>query len=150
MDRASSSTEVQEILREVREQAKVRRAESGPFAERLSRLDPPQVDLLPASRAADQLREAIRRFGAMPPQPPTLRGRAGAVFVRILRRLLFFQTEQIRALELAAAKVDDEHNRAMEALAAHLHLLWHLSAERELQLSERIAALEIVVRESKR
>jgi 2-polyprenyl-3-methyl-5-hydroxy-6-metoxy-1,4-benzoquinol methylase len=35
------------------------------------------------------------QVGRMPPEPPTLRGRAGAVLVRFVRRCLFWYTEQI-------------------------------------------------------
>lgn len=39
-----------------------------------------------------------RAIGRMPPEPPSLRGRAGAVLVSLVRRCLFWYTEQINEM----------------------------------------------------
>src|SRR5262245_7749192 len=37
------------------------------------------------------------QLGDMPPAPPTMRGRLGAILVRVVRRALFWYTNQIRS-----------------------------------------------------
>jgi hypothetical protein len=47
---------------------------------------------------ASAVSNPTRAIGRMPPQPPSLRGRAGAVLVRLVRRCLFWYTEQINEM----------------------------------------------------
>jgi 2-polyprenyl-3-methyl-5-hydroxy-6-metoxy-1,4-benzoquinol methylase len=56
--------------------------------------------------------------GDMPPQPPTLRGRVGAVLVSIVRRMLFWYTEQIRAQHKRIADAAREQVRVLQDLTA--------------------------------
>src|SRR6478736_3375219 len=56
--------------------------------------------------------------GDMPPQPPTLRGRVGAVLVSIVRRMLFWYTEQIRAQHKRIADAAREQVRVLQELTA--------------------------------
>jgi len=78
------------------------------------------------------------QIGDMPPQPPTLRGRVGAAFVRIIQRMLFWYTAQIRAF----------HKTAAEAAGEQAYVLQRFDAEQGRQLGllsatvERLTALE--------
>jgi len=73
-----------------------------PFTERLSRMAEPGQP----------------QIGDMPPQPPTLRGRVGAVLVNIVRRMLFWYTDQIRAQHKRIAEAAREQARALHELSA--------------------------------
>jgi len=108
------------------------------------------MDLSGLTASSTELREAIRRFGRMPPRPPTLRAKAGALAVRVMRRALFWQTEQIQALEAAAADAIEEDNRAIETLACAVHRLWSLDSERAAaieQLQAQVAELSLAMSE---
>ena len=68
---------------------------------------------------------AHQKIGDMPPCPPTLRGRIGALFVRIVRRALFWYSGQIAAFQglVGGAAVElietlREHARAIDALTS--------------------------------
>ena len=72
-----------------------------PYTERLARLaDPGQPQV-----------------GDMPPQPPTLRGRAGAVLVNVVRRMLFWYTGQIRAQNRHIAAAAREQARVLHQIS---------------------------------
>jgi 2-polyprenyl-3-methyl-5-hydroxy-6-metoxy-1,4-benzoquinol methylase len=73
-----------------------------PYTERLSRLAEPGQP----------------QIGDMPPQPPTLRGRLGAVLVNIVRRMLFWYTAQIRSQQKRIAEAAREQVRALHELSA--------------------------------
>ena len=73
-----------------------------PYTERLSKLAEPGQP----------------QIGDMPPQPPTLRGRVGAVLVNVVRRMLFWYTDQIRAQQKRIADAAREQARALHELSA--------------------------------
>src|SRR6059058_599101 len=73
-----------------------------PYTERLSRMAEPGQG----------------QIGEMPPQPPTLRGRIGAVLVNFVRRMLFWYTEQIRAQQKRIAEAAREQARILHSLSA--------------------------------
>jgi 2-polyprenyl-3-methyl-5-hydroxy-6-metoxy-1,4-benzoquinol methylase len=73
-----------------------------PFTQRLSRMAEPGQP----------------QIGDMPPQPPTLRGRVGAVLVNVVRRMLFWYTDQIRAQHKRIAEAAREQVRALHELSA--------------------------------
>jgi len=73
-----------------------------PYTERLSRMGEPGQP----------------QIGDMPPQPPTLRGRLGAVLVNIVRRMLFWYTAQIRSQQKRIAEAAREQVRALHELSA--------------------------------
>ena len=73
-----------------------------PYTERLSRIAEP----------------GHPQVGDMPPQPPTLRGRVGAVLVNVVRRMLFWYTGQIRAQNKRIAEAAREQARVLHELSA--------------------------------
>jgi len=88
---------------------------------------PVAVDLRRASR--DQQWPALEKLarvsdwgqaqiGDMPPQPPTWRARIGAVFVRIVRRALFWYTQQIVTFQRLVSNAAREQVQACEQFAA--------------------------------
>jgi 2-polyprenyl-3-methyl-5-hydroxy-6-metoxy-1,4-benzoquinol methylase len=91
------------------------------------------------------------QIGDMPPQPPTLRARVGAVLVGIVRRMLFWYTEQIRALQKRIAEAAREQAQAFQELSAaeRLHraelgeLTQRLTAQEQhlQQADDRVRAL---------
>lgn len=66
-------------------------------------------------RSADAAQPQI---GDMPPQPRTLRGRAGALFVRLVQRMLFWYTDQLRAFHKTVSAAAGEQARALQQLDA--------------------------------
>ena len=60
------------------------------------------------------LRAACARLDDYPPQPPTLRGRAGAVLMKLVRRALFWQYAQAKAFSKASTSMLAEVCTAVE------------------------------------
>ena len=93
-----------------------------PFTERLYRKsepDQPQV-------------------GDMPPQPPTLRAHLGAVLVKIVQRMLFWYTDQIRTFQQGVFEAAGEQVQAFQKInAEQRHQRVVLS-----ELLERLVAIE--------
>jgi SAM-dependent methyltransferase len=88
------------------------------------------------------------QVGDMPPQPPTLRAHVGAVLVKIVQRMLFWYTEQIRTFhkgnsEAAGEQVQafqkayTEQRRQRVALSEVLERL--VAIERRLNLNQELA-----------
>ena len=53
----------------------------------------------------------------MPPEPPTIRGKIGAVFVRLVRRALFWYTPRINELNLKMAELLRGHAERIAVIA---------------------------------
>src|SRR5579864_7028049 len=74
---------------------------------------------LPASeRLARAVEWGQPQVGDIPPQPPTLRGRIGAVLVKLVRRMLFWYTGQIRMFHAGVAEAVGEQARSLVELNA--------------------------------
>lgn len=67
--------------------------------------------------SASELTEALRRATDLPPSPPTLRGRTGLFFVRIMSRAFAWRTAQMRPFQSALVNTIDEQLRVIESLA---------------------------------
>jgi hypothetical protein len=109
---------VESIMMEIRE--KVRMEESGPryasspeilnhhalagYVNRLASLD-------------REIRALRNEIGTVPPVPPTLRGRVGALAIRLLRRLFWWQSFAIRNYVAALARRHEEERRLLSVLA---------------------------------
>lgn len=79
--------------------------------------------MLPAAvRLSRSVESAVPQIGDMPPQPPTLRGRIGAVLVQAVRRGLFWYTGQIRAFQSMVADAAREQTTAMQDFSARQQL----------------------------
>ena len=63
-------------------------------------------------------------IGQLPPQPPTLRGRVGAFFVKSVRRALFWYTPQIVGFHGAATRSFNELSAAIRTVAATGQQSW--------------------------
>jgi hypothetical protein len=88
----------QASLREEEALRLARKSVSGELLTRVSRLH---------SRVAT-LRGTVGRVGDLPPQPPTLRGRAGVLPVRLVRRALFWLIPPLQAMQEQMAQVLEE------------------------------------------
>jgi len=77
-------------------------------------------DLAGIGRAGAEVRNAIRLLGTMPPRPPTTRGRVGAWMVRLVRRALWWYTDQIVNFQSALSAVLEAQGKAIEVLAGKL------------------------------
>jgi 2-polyprenyl-3-methyl-5-hydroxy-6-metoxy-1,4-benzoquinol methylase len=90
-----------------------------------------------------------QRVGHMPPSPPTLRGRIGAVLVMIVRRALCWYTEQInQTLEWHRAKTAD----VLQHLAKRQHILTqdHATARRsEAEMREVLSRVMAITEQNR-
>jgi len=77
----------------------------------------PDIDLMTIRGAYGRLYELRNLVGQMPPQPPTLRARIGAQFVRMVQRMLFWYTPQILRFHNETALVLGELCRTVEKQA---------------------------------
>ena len=93
-------------------------------------------------------RQLSAEVGCLPPNPGTLRGHAGSAAIRLLRRLLFWYSQQLSRLHETVVAALNEIGRSLERLNQGLPLISSLAArleaaERRLSmLSERNEALE--------
>jgi 2-polyprenyl-3-methyl-5-hydroxy-6-metoxy-1,4-benzoquinol methylase len=78
------------------------------------------------------------QVGDMPPQPPTVRGRIGAVLVSLVRRMLFWYTDQIRSFHAGVSEAAAEQVRFAHEIDAEQRRQGELLA----QGIERITAFE--------
>jgi len=92
-------------------------------------------------RLARSLDRGQPRIGDMPRQPPTLRARVGAALVRLVRRGLFWYSDQVLTFQGLAANAAAEQVRIFEQLAA--------SGQRIEELSAKVRALDRLAHESK-
>lgn len=125
------------IKREVRERILMRgRAESvNPQAG----LEPaPFRDFGVLQQSARAVRASHRLVGKMPPQPPTLRARIGALLVRLVQRTLFWYTPQLVQFHVAVTQAVEEQIEAFEALWRSLQQ----HRQEGKRLRERLQALE--------
>jgi hypothetical protein len=145
-----------ELMREIRARARARiqplvHPEGGGAPQQQAT----SFELSRVRHSAIELRQAMRRANEMPPQPPTLRGRLGGIMVRVMRRMLFWQTEQNRRFQTAAVNAFDEQLRALEALWTHVQGLAALAAEsgheldgERARMRQELERLETLLRES--
>jgi len=114
--------DVEQVMQQIRERVRQRYA----LAPRLS-ATPASAPLAAAGfnalrRMIDHARRCAAAIGAQPPRPPTLRGRVGAVLVRLVRRMLFWHTPQIADFSEATLRVIEEQVAALESISMRLHL----------------------------
>ena len=75
------------------------------------------ADILAELRQLDrQLETCADSFGNLPLSPPTLRGRAGRMLVRVVQRLLFWYTPPLRQLHEIMLKRCEEETRVLDKL----------------------------------
>lgn len=108
---------------------------------------------LPATeRLSRSVAFSLPQIGDMPPEPPTFRGRVGAVLVGVVRRALFWYTAQIKTFHAAVAEAArewlpvlrnlDAQQRRQRALIAEVrHRLIEL--ERQTQLNQAAIASSV-------
>ena len=94
-----------------------------------------RLDLRELSEATSALVAASSTIGHAPPAPPTFRGRMGALAVRVVARMLFWYTPQIRAFHQLVAETVKRHANALRVLNSHASLI----DERLEAAEERIA-----------
>ena len=58
--------------------------------------------------------------GGMPPQPPTFRAKIGRILVSIVRRAVFWLSDQIRSFQMAVVASQKEHAQLLRAQAAEM------------------------------
>jgi signal transduction histidine kinase len=133
------AVDVQEVMQRIRQRIPVNTAEELGGSAPLLRL----VHGSNLHRLAALARERIAGIGRLPPQPPTIRARIGAVFVRIVRRALFWYTPPIQQtfdplIQAAGeqAALTDELSRQIRRALRHSD-----------SLEERIQSVEKSLRE---
>ncbi len=97
---------------------------------------------------ASRVQDGTILAGYAPPTPPTLRARAGAVLVAVLRRAMFWLTGQVREYEVAATESLREQAALLESAVSEIEglesVLRDLSArlDRHDELLSRIASVQ--------
>jgi len=77
------------------------------------------------------LRASYASVGQRPPEPPTLRGRIGALLVHLVQRMLFWYTPQIVHFQYSALRVLEEQAKILERAESRIRFLeTELSHER--------------------
>ena len=111
---------VAEIMQDIRDGLAPPARKRAAWAASIDRL----TILVPALNRLESLLESARvgatQVGAMPPAPPTFRGRIGAMLVRLVQRALFWYTPQLHAFHLQVSAALDEQMRVNRALAEEL------------------------------
>ena len=76
------------------------------------------TNLLRTKRLSRSIELGMPQIGDMPPQPQTLRGRVGAVLAAIVRRTLFWYTDQIKTFQGLVADAAREQVLALNDISA--------------------------------
>jgi hypothetical protein len=120
-----TAVDVREIMREIRGRTRAasqRRAEIERTAERI--ISPAlNVSLWNLENGIREIRDRAGRIGALPPVPPTLRGRIGALMVAAVQRALFFVLPDLRENQLKIAETLDYQAHALREITAVLRTL---------------------------
>ena len=95
-----------------------------------------------ASPRVEELFRARAGIGGAPPQPSTLRGRAGAVAVAVVRRGLFWLLLQLDRFHGAVIETFEDQQQALEDLNGALGRTLEEFVRRERETRERLAAAE--------
>jgi SAM-dependent methyltransferase len=74
--------------------------------------------------------------GQMPPQPPTVRARVGRLLVSIVRRAVFWLTDQIRSFQTAVVASQKEHAQLLRNHAAEMLRLRQIIEAAEAQMKQ--------------
>lgn len=82
------------------------------------------------------IRASAARIGQLPPAPPTLRAKVGAVAVRALRRAMFWLIPSLQAAQEQIAGALEDQTKAVEDLVKAIE---KTNARMELLLGERAA-----------
>ena len=110
--------DVQAIMREIRTTVRAENREFDDVARAARRAMPghlPAVIVrLKASTAS--LQEAVSRIGEIPPGPPTLRARLGALAVRMMQRALFWLVPSVRSTQQNVVYVLRDHVAVTEEI----------------------------------
>jgi hypothetical protein len=96
------------------------------------------ADLAELRHVCRSVKATYALVGAMPPEPPTLRGRMGSSLIRVVRRLLFWYTPQIVHFHAAVADAVERQQSAIESLARSQQEL----LQENQRLQRRIKCLE--------
>ena len=104
--------------------------------------------LLPLSEQTARLRLSYEQMfairntaGRMPPSPNTLRARTGAILIRLVQRMLFWYTPQIRQFHNATASVAENVCAAMEKQVGALQGIY--AEVGELRTEQRVRNLTV-------
>lgn len=81
-------------------------------------------------------------IGGAPPQPPTLRGRAGGAAVTVVRRALFWLLPQLDRFHGAVIQTFEDQQQLIEDLNGALGKTLEEFVRRELETRKRLAAAE--------
>jgi 2-polyprenyl-3-methyl-5-hydroxy-6-metoxy-1,4-benzoquinol methylase len=93
-------------------------------------------DLLHTLRLSRSVESAAAQIGDMPPEPPTLRGRMGAILVQAVRRALFWYTGQVRAFQGIVAAAAGEQVAVVRELCGRQHRQQALLVDTRDRLNE--------------
>ena len=115
---------VEQVMREIRERVYRRGAAVSPGAQPDSAGSPvfPVLDFMALRQAANHAARCAGLVGEMPPAPATWRARAGALFVRLVRRMLFWYTPQIAQYQQASARALRDQVDALERLSETIRI----------------------------
>jgi hypothetical protein len=121
----SPAVDVQAIMHDIRHRLRAKRRQD---AELYSEADKIVSSALALSlrNLESQLRELrtdVERIGGLPPAPPTLRGRVGALLVALMRRSLFWLIPSLQMMQIKVVSALDENRRAVRELTVGLRQL---------------------------
>lgn len=139
----SDAINVQVIMQEIRERVRKQSAIREQMGVSSGLGLPDLIELERVSRDLYHRRVAI---GQMPPGPPTLRGRVGSLLVRMVRRVLFWQTLQLQEFHAAVVEGYDRQLDALKRVVAEAQ--YHRQRMQELwtQVAEVSAEIERINR----
>jgi hypothetical protein len=145
----SDAVNVRDIMQQIRARIRERSAASGPDTPGAEAEDPEIADL---AAAVGALRLRLAAVGELPVQPPTLRGRTGALLIRAVRRTLFWYTPPLRNAFTATVDAFDWQTAAIARLAAdnreYRRILEEIRAELA-ELSAEVGRIGIAAGEGK-
>jgi O-antigen chain-terminating methyltransferase len=107
--------DVQAIMRDIA--GRIQERMRAPAKAATARSPSEVVDWASLEQATGTLQRTSLRVGELPPQPPTLRGRIGALLIRLVRRGLIWYTREIIAFQEVASRTLKIQTLAIRATA---------------------------------
>ena len=131
---------VEQVMREIRERVYRNRPATLPGTGSGASLQEilAALDFSVLRQAADHAARCASKVGQLPPAPPTSRARLGAIFVRLVARMLFWYTPQIAEYQQASARALRDQAAAMERLAEAIRAAASSIHERLDRLEEQL------------
>ena len=128
---------VQSIMRDIRARARAETQQKDQLYREVRKTIPPHLfaSVSKLREVLPRLRSDVAQIGVLPPSPPSLRGKLGALLIRVVQRALFWLLPPLRNTHEGLLVAFEEQSRTNEEMLKLLH-----TALVDLEILRRAAA----------